>query len=368
MDNRPGVGRALAIAYIQVMAGNGDLIRSMRAGGGAGVAAAQEFLRRARTGVVSTAELKEVQTVITSPELSDAFRGVARDVSTLLSNGTERVFRDVTSLTPDTERLTDARSMPERFLSDLKLVEQELLHHPGMTKDQKAARLFAFFESYANRFAQLAHGTAQAAQAARAETAPQPPQGAFATTETGLKLAAPLTEPELQKALAQFDKALKRAGFEELKTDDGRTGMEAAQEMLQAQTPEAQKQARPHALEAPAWKDNAAAAERSLRADVEKERRAITALDGRPAIQPHLRVQTAKVEETEAEAARKKGKSDSDGTDKVLGGRMLWNVLHLLRGDDLDDVARRDAMNQLALAAALILIFSGIVVGILVWM
>jgi hypothetical protein len=44
------------------------------------------------------------------------------------------------------------------------------------------------------------------------------------------------------------------------------------------------------------------------------------------------------------------------------------NVMHLLRGDDLDDVARKDAMNQLAVAAALILSFSAIIVGILVWM
>lgn len=113
------------------MAGNGDLMRSMRAGGGAGVAAVQELLRRAKSGAVSTAELKEVQTVITSPELRDAFRGVARDVSALLSRGGEPVFRDVESLTPDTERLTDARTLPERFLADLVLVEQALLHHPG---------------------------------------------------------------------------------------------------------------------------------------------------------------------------------------------------------------------------------------------
>lgn len=346
------------------MPGNGDLIRSMRAGGGAGAAAVQELLRRAKTGVVSTAELKEVQTVITSPELKDAFRGVARDLSALLSASPERVFRDVTSLTPDTERLTDARTMPERFLGDLTLVEQELLHHPGMTKEQKAGRLFAFFESYATRFAELAHGTAQAEKAAQAQLAP--PTGAFATVETGLKLAAPLSEAELQKALSQFDKALKRAGFEALQTGDGRTGMEAARQMLEAKTKEAQAEARPQQLEAPAWKDNAASGERTLRADVDKERRAITSLDGKAPMQPHLRLSTSKAEEPSPEAARKKDKSS--GTDQVLGGRMLWNVMHLLRGDDLDDVARQEAMNQLAIAAALILIFSGIIVGILVWM
>ena len=56
------------------MAGNGELMRSMRAGGGAGVAAVQELLRRAKAGAVSTAELKEVQTVISSPELATPSR------------------------------------------------------------------------------------------------------------------------------------------------------------------------------------------------------------------------------------------------------------------------------------------------------
>lgn len=347
------------------MPGNGDLMRSLRAGGGAGAAAMQELMRRARTGAVSTAELKEVQTVISSPELRDAFKGVARDLSALLSSGNGRVFRDVSSLTPDTARLTDARELPERFLSDLKLVEQELLNYPGMSKDQKAARAFAFFESYANRFAELAHGTAQAEQAAQAQ--PAQPGGAFAAVETGLQLASALDAAELKRAMGQFDKALKRAGFEELKTDDGRTGTEAALEMLEARTREAQDAARPRQLEAPAWKDNAALAERHLKGDVEKERRAIGALDGKPQIQPHLRVATTKVEDAAPEASKKKSRA-SDGTDKVLGGQMLWNVMHLLRGDDLDDVARKDAMNQLAVAAALILIFSAIVVGILVWM
>ena len=347
------------------MPGNGELMRSMRAGGGAGVAAVQELLRRAKAGAVSTAELKEVQTVITSPELRDAFKGAARDVSALLSSGTGRVFRDVSSLTPDTKRLTDARTLPERFLSDLKLVEQELLHHPGMTKEQKAARVFAFFESYAARFSELAHGTAQAERAAQGQ--PAQTGGAFSTVETGLQLAPSLTDAELDKTLAQFDKALKRAGFEELKTDDGRTGMEAAREMLEAKTKEAQADARPRQLEAPTWKDNAAAGERSLKADVDKERRGVAALDGKAPMQPHVRTATLKVEEP-ADDAKKKGRSKSSGTDQVLGGQMLWNVMHLLRGDELDDVARKDAMNQLVVAAALILIFSGIVVGILVWM
>lgn len=343
------------------MPGNGALKRSLRAGGGAGVAAAQELIRRAQTGTVSTAELKEVQQVISSPEFRDAFRGVAKDVSALLASGNAAVFRDVSSLQPDTERLTDARTMPERFLADLRLVEQELLNHPGMTKEQKAERLFEFFESYAARFAELAHGTAQAKQAATA--APQQ-GGAFNTVETGLQLAAPLSDAELKKALGQFDKALKMAGFEALKTDDGRTGLEAAREMLEAKTAEAQAHARPNELSAPSWKDNVDP--RALKAEADKERR-IASLDGKPQINPQLRVAGQKLDEAQAQEAAKRG-SRSKGTDKVLGANTLWNVMHLLRGEELDDVARRDAMNQLAVAAALIIIFAGIIVAVLVWM
>lgn len=350
----------MALQFVAV-AGNGDLIRSIRAGGGSGLAAAQELVRRAQAGTVSTAELKEVQKVISAPELSDVFRAVAGELSAATTGG-GRVFRDVSSLTPDTERLTDARTLPERFLSDLKLVDQELFQHPGMTRAEKAERAFTFFESYAGRFQQLATGTAQARQAAQAQAAVTG-GGALATTETGLKLAPPLTEAEMQKTLAQFDKALQHAGFNELRTDDGRTGAEAARQMLEAKTPEAQLQARPASLDAPSWKDNAAAAERSMKTEIERGRRTVQ-LDGHPQIQPQLRVQTTRSEETQKkEEARR-----SSSTDKVLGGNMLWNVLHLLRGDDLTDVARKDAYQQLAIAAVLLLILGGILVGVLVWM
>ncbi len=316
-------------------------------------------MRRARSGAVSAAELKEVQTVVTSPELRDAFRGVARDLSALVAGGTELVFRDVNSLTPDTERLTDARALPARFLADLKLVEQALLHHPGMTRGEKAQRVFAFFESYAARFQQLAHGEAQsAAQAAKGT----PSHGALSTVETGLQLAPPLTAPELHKAMTQFDQALTRAGFHELRADDGRTGLEAARQMLEAKTAQAQAQARPNALDAPTWKDNP---ERALKAEVDRERR-VAQLDG-GRVQPQLQVAPRRLDE-QAPQKDAGARRHSRGTDQVLGGNMLWNVLHLLRGEELDDVARKDAMTQLAIAAALLLILGGVLVGILVWM
>lgn len=327
----------------------------MRAGGGGGMAAAREFVRLAQSGQVSSAEVREAQKVIIgNPELRDAFQGVARELSQLV--GGDSVFRDVSSLSPDTERLTDARTMPERFLADLKLVEQQLLNHPGMTRAQKAQRLFQFFETYAARFQQLAHGVAQDQQAATAQ-----PPGALNVTETGLQLAEPLTSPEFTKALAQFDKALERAGFPHLTAGDGRTGMAAAREMLEARTPEELAAARPGKPDAPGWKDNPAV---TLGADVDKLRKGVDLNGPLPTVQPKLTPQQLEEEQKKKDAERRRDK----GTDQVLGGRMVWNVLHLLRGDDLTDVQKRDAMNQLVVAGVLVLVLTGVLVGVLVWM
>ncbi len=316
------------------MAGSADLLRSVRAGGGAAAAAARELVRRAQTGALAPAELREVQKAANSPELRDVFRGVAKEAGALTGGG-ELVFRDVESLQPDTARLTDARALPERFMSDLTLVRAALLEHPGMAGQQQAERLFTFFETYAARFNELANGMANDAR--------------------------PLTEAEWGKALLQFEKVLTRAKFGELTTGDGRTGLEAALQMLEARTREVHVQARPAAVDAPTWKDNA---ERTLRTEVDRERRAVAFDSSHAPVTPQLRTTGSRVDEAEKKAGARRQR----GKDGVLGGRMVWNVLHLLRGEDLDDVARKDAMTQLAVAAGLILCLGGILVGILVWM
>jgi hypothetical protein len=332
------------------MPGNGDLIRSMRAGGGAGVAAARELLRRAAVGQVSRAELAEVKQVASSMrESADAFRAIAQEASALLSPEPQPVYREVSQLSPDHARLTDARSMPERFLSDLQLVKPQLLGHPGLTRQEKAERLFAFFEGYAARFAELAHSQAQAAREA---DAPEPP----------------LSAAEFERTLHQFERALRQAGFQELRADDGRTGLDHARALLEQSTREAQRAMRPRGLDAPGWKDNVKP-ERSLQAEVERERRGVYELDARPqppAVQPSAPLERPDQARPTADE-KPKARWDAGRTDKVLGGRMLWNVLHLMRGDELDDVARNDAMTQLAVAALLLLAFAGVIVAILVW-
>lgn len=334
------------------MPGNGELIRSMRAGGGAGLAAAQELLRRARTGSVSRAELAQVKQVIAAtPELHDVFKGVAQEVSALLDPQGAQVLRDVDQLAPDHERLGDARTLPDRFVSDLQLVKAQLLGHPGLTRAQKAERLFAFFEGYAQRFTQLAHGVAQAKQPATAAPAPT--------------LAPPLAEPELERALTQFERALRHAGFADLKAADGHTGLEHALRLLERDGKEPLPP-RPPGLDAPSWKDNAPEA-RSLHAEVERERRGVYELDARGPHAPNLLPGPRPERPPEAQAPEPPGRAARRGTDKVLGSHMLWNVMHLLRDEELDDVARKDALNALAVSAVLLFTLGAIIAVVLVW-
>lgn len=330
------------------MAGNGDLIRSMRAGGGSAMAAAQELMRRAKAGAVTPQELTEVQKLVTSPELEDAFAGMANELTALMSGG-DAVFRDVSALTPDTSQLTDAEAMPERFLADFTLVQGELMNHPGMTRQQKAERAFTFFQAYAARFSQLAKGTAQAKQPVTAAA----PQGLYGAVEVAPAFAPALSDAALAKALARFDKALTRVGFHELRSADGRTGLELARELLTG------REVKPGRLDAPAWKDNA-----GLAADVARQRQA-AAVDVKPIIIPNVKQQAQVAAPVKKE---EEPKGPSRRTDQVLGGRMLWNALHLLRGEELDDVAKKDAMTQLAIAAGLLFGLAAILIGLLVWM
>ena len=304
----------------------------MRGGGGAAMTAAREFLRLARAGQVSPAEVKEAQSVIESPELKDAFAAVAQEF-TALTGGGGSPLRDVKALRPDTSRLTDASALPERFLSDLTLVRAQLFD-PSLSRSEKAERLFEFFEAYAGRFVEL-------------------------TGEDG----APLSEAALQKTLANFEKALDRAGFQHLAAGDGRTGTEAARQMLAAKNKQELAKAKPASLDAPGWKEANPIAERNA-AHVEQQRR--VELMPHQLVQPQQKLTPAQqAEEAKKKEEEKKRQKSRSG---VLGGNMVWNVMHLLRGDDLTEVQRRDAMNQLIVAAALIFILTGIIVGVLVAM
>lgn len=305
------------------------------------MAASQELLRRAQTGNASPTELREAQQVAPAPELKDAFANAASALEGGLNLGRGgEVFRDVSALRPDSARLKDPKAIPEKFLGDLRLIEHQLLQHPGLTRTQKAERLFQFFTAYAERFQQLAQNPN--AQTAHAASAPSDTMSAGEWTRT----------------MGQFDKALKQAGFEQLRTDDGRTGFEAARQMIEAKTAELQNQVRPQGVDAPTWSDNP---KPEPKIDGETAKLAGMALHT-PTLQAQARLTSQRTDQKPEEEDEKK-KKDTSG---VLGGNAVWNVMHLLRGDDLHDVERKEAMNQLAISAALILVFGAIVAVVLV--
>ena len=322
------------------VATNLGLIRTISSGGATATAAAQELLRRAQTGQASPAELRQAQQVTSNPALRDAFGQAAASAESPALGGGE-VFRDVAALQPDTQRLTDPKQIPERFLGDFQLLKGQLLGHPGLTRAQKAERLFQFFTAYAERFQQLSQNpNAQLQQAAQ-------------------QLQQAMTPAEFSRAMTQFDKALTQAGFQQLVTPDGRTGHEAARQMLEAPTPQLLAQARPEHVDAPTWKDNPVA--------VRLETRPAGITSQQPVLTQPPVVQR-RPSEGGGEARDDENRSRQRGRSGVLGGRMTWNVLHLLRGDDLNDVERKDAMTQLAISAGLLLVLGSIIVLVLVWM
>lgn len=321
------------------MATNVTLLRSLSTGGANANAAAQELLRRGQTGQASPAELREAQQLTTNPALKDAFAQAAATAEGPALNGRE-TLRDVSALQPDTSKLNDAKQIPEKFLGDFQLLKGQLLGAAGLTRAQKAERLFQFFTAYAERFQQLSQNpNAQLANAAK-------------------QLQQAMNPAEYARAMQQFDKAFAQLGFQQLVTSDGRTGQDAARQMLQAPTAEAFAQARPEHLDAPAWQDNAA-----------------VRLDAKPAgIGQHAPVllaqQPLSTRKTSDDASKQDDAPGGRRRDRkgVLGNKMVWNVLHLLRGEDLTDVERKDAMTQLAVAATLLLVLGSILVGVLVWM
>lgn len=308
-------------ARIGAGVGNGELIRQVRMGGAGGLQAVQELGHRAQTGALSAAEAAQVLHLAEEAGFGDAFKELAPGLASL-ARGANEPLRDARALTPNLGAFRDAAALPERFLSDFTLVRAALLEFPGLTHQSKAERAWAFFAAYGEQFAALTRhddGATSSRQAAA------------------------------DKALARFDKALALAGFGAIRAADGRSGVELARALL------AGKAVSATGLTAPEWKDNPgvdAAHPRSV-AGVEVMPVIITAVKTQA---PTLAGKTAP--EEEARHAKR--------TDKVLGGRMLWNVLHLLRGDDLSEVEKKDAMTQLAIAAALLLGLASILVGLLV--
>jgi hypothetical protein len=145
--------------------------------------------------------------------------------------------------------------------------------------------------------------------------------------QKALELKAP---PEV---LTQLVKQAELAGFNQLRSGD-KNGTEALRELLKVPPDKLGEVASAMKFDAPTW----------------------------PQVPQPI------VPRREADEARNENPADERTTNKTLGRNTLWNVLHLFRSDGFDDresAKQREEKNQLALIAALVLVFITIIVVVL---
>ncbi len=269
----------------------------VRGGGSGAVAAARELQNLSQAGQLTSAQAQQLDAAAASPELRDVF-AAAQNYDALTGQTGRPVA--VSQLASGAVNVGEASQLPGRFFTDANIFRAELNGKTVPGSGEQAQRLLQFFEPYAERFVE-ARPNLPGAQAAKLET--------------------------------QFTRALTQLGFSELRTTDGRTGLDAAKDMLRATDAAGVRAARPEAV--------------------------IPQL-----VQPQVRVTQARLEEA---PDAKPGDNKKKPRTGVLGSNMLWNVMHLLRGDALDDVAKKDALNQLMVSAFLLLVFGGIVTLVLLF-
>lgn len=352
------------------MPGNGELIRSLRGGGNAARDAARELQRLGTSGQLNLthAEVVEVRGLLERPELKDAFTPESRAVlSKVVSAPPAHTApaTSVASLVPDLARVGDPRALPVQFAKDLAVLKRELLDHPNLTPGERATRLFQFFEKYAAHLTRLVEGKTDT----RGGGNGQPGTGEFRMHVPGALLAdsktpifelapppetaagPPLTEAQQAQVAKGFEAALQGAGFAELRElATGRTGLEVARQLLLARSSRQHEElVRGLRFDAPAWSEAAALAQ--ARSGV------------RPRLDPDALARSPRDEDAPGPRRR--------GTDKVLGPRMLWNVLHRYRDDGRDDTEsaqQREAMNHLLAVGGLValaIVLAGLVLVLL---
>lgn len=275
-----------------------------------------------------------------------------------LKDGPKRPPRAMALLLPQVEHFDgqDMKQLAQRFGSDLALLRPELMPSTLSGKEQ-ANRLWQFFTAY---------GQAAAASG----------------SEDGLEA---------------FREALERAGFLRFKDEaSGRSGLDRAMWGLRAKTSEAARVRMEQVDLAPMHeeadlpegafrilKDAKAEQQQAVRQQTAQQQ----APDARPGERPgqeamllavpgqeaqrvnllaaqaaaaHV-VQDAREERVEQERRRQGPRRDG-----VLGGNMLFNVLHELRGRGEDSVEAKDRFNRLAFAAVLLLAGATILIVALV--
>jgi hypothetical protein len=226
-------------------------------------------------------------------------------------------------LTSNLATLKQAAEVPGRFASDLEAARPELVNHPALLRADKAQRLFEFAVPYTQ---------------------------AAVTKST--------TPEEKHEVAGEFLIRAEQGGYGLLQPRDAqdplaRNGLAALREMLEAQTPEqVAERAATHRFDIPSWPSDAAmlAEARAAATDQQLQPQPLTP-SGAPVAPP--------TPEEEEQARRDRN------TNKRLGGRMLWNVLHLFRDDGEDDresAEQREAKAQAFLIAGLVFVLLAVIV------
>jgi hypothetical protein len=261
------------------------------------------------------------------PQPSDAFGGAQANLQ-----GFEQGVappRSPDELTSDLSRLSSAKELAGRFGADLVLARGALLDHAALLREDKATRLFQFAVPYA----QAAVGMSKSPQ-------------------------------ELKEVMADLLKQAEAAGFRDLhQQPGGKNGLAVLKDLLALKSPQEIEQHMARLkFDAPSWPKDIPRPN-----DARNAKAAAAAATGRApeGFAPVTGRYAPPIDEAENSQRSQNGERR---TNKVLSGRMLWNVLHLFRDDGedgRDSAAQREAMNQLALIAALVLVFIAIVVGVL---
>ena len=369
------------------MPGNGELIRSLRAGGAGARDAARELARQTEAGQVNLTprEAVEVRGLIDAPELKDVFTPEARAtlerIGSSSPTGTQAPATPVNSLVPSLNQVKDPRALPGQFEKDLAVVKQQLVEHPGLTSAEQSGRLFEFFTRYAERLVSMVGNAQQSQQGGQQQGGDgqggQP--GTFRlhvppemvgkpSTQThedhlyALKdrvggEVAPLTDAQARRVAAHFEFVLSNAGFDQMReAKTGRSALDMARELLALRSArDVREAAAPLRFDLQARApDGSALAMEAMRADGSANP------SSRASHFPKL-----KLDEQDKQRERRGDRWSRPG--KVLGSHMLWNVLHRFRGGPDDESGtQRDLMNQLVLGAALA--FFGAALIAVIWM
>lgn len=221
-------------------------------------------------------------------------------------------------LASDLKGVVDAEQLPGRLEADLAVNLPELISLLSLTRQQKATRLVEFMLPYAEKLADLAQQAAST--------------------------AAPMPAEQREKVGEQLLQPMREAGLEQVvELTTGKTGVEVAEQLLSANTPQDVKQlTETMKFDAPQW------ASRPEAQNANEVKRGEPSLIAQPTLAPP-REQRGPGRAEEEEAATK------DRKDKKLGSNMIWNTLHMFRGGDAEDLTP-EKQKELVMATGAIVV------------